>query len=1093
MKKILIAMFFVANFSFSQEKIPFVDYDEIIQKISKEENNEKVISLINTLNKNDSAYYSLLISKSYYLLQLKKYEEALNVVNEGINSSHQHSKVNFYANKGVVLSNLKKDDKALENYNEGLKYYPKNYLLWFNKGHILEIQGKLNEAVNAYKKAISLNPTYTKPHLQIGNIYYKQERFTQALMCFNLYLLLEPDADGAFTVLKSLNNIVKAKNSNKRDLNITLDDQDDSFEDIDLVLSSKVAMNKNYKTSNPINIALVRQNHAMIAQLKNFKGNGGFWDKTYVPFYKWIAKNNKFDDFTYTLTYAIENEDYKKIIKNNTEEIIAFLADLKIKWANLVSKNNILFNGKQQEVTYEYSDSYVDAVGNYEEGKPVGFWQFYNESGRLTAEGNFDNSGERTGKWTWFTSLNKIKETAFYKDGVLEGKNLMFHNNGKKYVDANYVNDSLHWQYEYFNNKGALVQRKFFNSGVLDGMYKSYFDVGEKILEFKIPYKNGEIDGEVLEYYANGDVYAKSYYVAGKKNGLETVYHYNKKVSSEINYVNGELSGSYKSFHSNGKPNEVGQSFEGFYNGAWKTFYSDGTLESESTYKNGSLHDLYKYYDTDGKLFYEYIYRKGEIIAFTFYNKDATVLKKGKKKSGEFYYEGFSPKGNKTTEGLYDISGGKSGEWKFYTDNGVLKNKGNFKENKIIGEYFTYFKNGNIDNITNYKEDVIDGYYVGYHINGKMATQGWYKDGNQVGEWRYYNIDGTINAVNFYHKGMLNGAQKTFGVSGKLIATTFYQFGNLISEEIYDKNEIPFQKMDYVSKEKEYKIINKHYNGKTRAAISYVNEVKHGDYEVFYYNGNKEITGSYLNGKQNGLWTWYYENGNIESKANYSRGNAQGKVINYYKNGKIQGEYNFENDLEVGVSKKFYDNGVKKATIEYYEGKKHGKHEFYDSSGKLQLIRFYNHGEIIGYSYLDKNGTEIAMTPLDKESGKIEAFFDNGKPSKTMEYQFGDFINNYKSYFYSGVLMEEINYLDGNFHGVRKEYFENGNLKKETNYFQGEKQGKQIVYFENGNKKEEFNFANDVKHGMSFFYDEAGKLKTKKEYFNGKTYKVENL
>jgi hypothetical protein len=26
--------------------------------------------------------------------------------------------------------------------------------------------------------------------------------------------------------------------------------------------------------------------------------------------------------------------------------------------------------------------------------------------------------------------------------------------------------------------------------------------------------------------------------------------------------------------------------------------------------------------------------------------------KKGKKKSGEFYYEGFSPKGNKTGEGL---------------------------------------------------------------------------------------------------------------------------------------------------------------------------------------------------------------------------------------------------------------------------------------------------------------------------------------------------------------------------------------------------------------------------------------------------------
>ncbi|MEO9571127.1 MAG: tetratricopeptide repeat protein [Polaribacter sp.] len=1093
MKKILIAVLLVANFCFSQEKVPFVDYSEIVQKISKETSNENVITLINQIHKNDSAYYSLLVSKSYYLLQLKKYKEALSVVNEGINSVHNYSKANFYANKGVALSALKRDNEALENYNDGLQIYPKNALLWFNKGHALETQGKLNDAVNAYKKAILLNPSYTKPHLQIGNIYYKQERFTQALMCFNMYLLLEPDADNAFTVLQSLNNVVQAKNANKRNRNIKLDDEDDSFEDIDLVLSSKVALNANYKINNPIKIALVKQNHAMIEQLKNFEGESNFWTKTYVPFYKWIAQNNKFDDFIYTLTYSIENEDYKKIINKKTKEIIAFLAESKKEWSKKVAQNKIIFNGKLQEVTYEYTDSYVDAVGKLEYGKPVGFWQFYNENGRLTAEGNFDDLGERTGKWIWYAALNKVKETAFYKNGILEGKNLVYYNNGKKYIDANYLNDSLHWKYEYYNNKGALVQRKFFNSGVLEGMYKSYFDVGEKILEFQIPYKNGEIDGEVLEFYANGDVYEKTYYVAGKKSGIQTSYHYNKKIASEINYVNNELSGSYKTYHSNGKINEIGQSLDGAYDGLWKTYYADGTLNSEFTYKKGNLNNLYKFYDTDGKLFYEYIYRKGEIIAYTFYKKEGSILKNGKKKSGEFYYEGFSPKGNKTTEGLYDISGGKSGEWTFYTNNGVLTNKGNFKENKIIGEYFTYFKNGNIDNITTYKEDIIDGYYVGNYINGKMKAQGWYKEGNQHGEWKYYNIDGSLSAINFFHKGNLNGVQKTFGEHGKLISSSFYKFGNLISEKNFQKDETLFEEIVYTSKEKEIVLESKHYNRNARTRISYVNEVKHGSYEIFYYNGNKKITGNYLNGKQNGLWTWFYENGNIESVTNYSRGNAQGKITNYYKNGTIQGEYNFENDLEVGVSKKYYNTGAKKAIIEYFEGKKHGKHEFYDPSGKLQLIRFYNHGELIGYSYLNKNGIEIAMIPLENETGKIEAFFDNGKPSKTMEYKFGDFVNTYKSYSYNGVLLEEIQYLYGNYHGLRKEFFSNGKIKKETNYFHGQNQGKQIVYYINGNKKEEFMYTNNHKHGMAFFYNEAGKLITKKEYFNGNIYKVQNL
>ena len=93
----------------------------------------------------------------------------------------------------------------------------------------------------------------------------------------------------------------------------------------------------------------------------------------------------------------------------------------------------------------------------------------------------------------------------------------------------------------------------------------------------------------------------------------------------------------------------------------------------------------------------------------------------------------------------------------------------------------------------------------------------------------------------------------------------------------------------------------------------------------------------------------------------------------------------------------------------------------------------------------------------------------------------------------NGIEVEDIKYINDERHGVIKLYFSNGKIKKETTYKYGEKQGKHIVYYKNGNKKEEAMFTNDVKHGMSFFYDEAGKIKTKKEYFNGKIYKIENL
>jgi len=299
MKKLLsLTIGLISIVSVSQEKLPRIDFDLIEKEIAdraKENDFVKVLESINRINKNDSAYYPLLTSKSYYLLQQKKYEEAIKAADEGISSEDKHSKVFFYTNKGVALTNLKNYKKAIETYNEGLKYYPRNYLLWFNKGVVFEAMGEVNKAVQAYTESIILNPMNRKPHLQLGNIFYKQERLTQALMCFNLYVLLAPDANGTIDILKSLNNIVVAKNSNIRNENLELLEADDSYEDIDMILNAKIAMNQNYKTGTEFNLALVRQNHAMLDQLKEFEGEESFWNDKYLKIYNWISENNYFD------------------------------------------------------------------------------------------------------------------------------------------------------------------------------------------------------------------------------------------------------------------------------------------------------------------------------------------------------------------------------------------------------------------------------------------------------------------------------------------------------------------------------------------------------------------------------------------------------------------------------------------------------------------------------------------------------------------------------------------------------------------------------------------------------------------------------
>lgn len=618
-KKLVPLFLFFCLLSFAQEKLPYIDFQEISKLVTETSQNgdfEKTLEILDKVNINDSAYCSVMLSKSYYLMTLKKYDQAVDLIDEGIEKNCGDLKVSFYVNKGVALLNQKKYEEATDAIDKGIKAYPKNSLLWYNKGVLLEFREDIENAVVAYQNAIILNPFYRKSYLQLGNICYKQERISQALMCYNMYLLLEPDGENAFNILNTLDNLVKNKNENSRDPSVVISQDDDAFEEIDLIISNRIALNTNYKTGNEIDIALIRQNHALLQQLKDFSGNGGFWDTKFVPFYKWILDNGYFDIFTYTIAYSIENEKYKPVIEKNVKDIPDFLELSKSKWSEIAGENEMLWYGNTGEIIYLYKNDYVQAAGKMNNDQTIGPWEFYNETGRLTGKGRFNDMGKREGEWEWLNEFGKLRETAVYSNDKVNGKYKKYHDNGKPEIDANYIDDNLDGEYKYYNDKGALIQKKFFKNGDLDGLYMSYFNVGEKLPEYKILYNEGLVKGKTAELYVDGDLYSEMNFSNGKQNGSESKYHLNGKLSSEANYENGELEGSYRSFYSNGNPYEVGQSSSGLYDGSWKNYYNDGTIQVEYSYDKGDLNGSYKYYDNDGKLYYEYEYRKGEVLAW---------------------------------------------------------------------------------------------------------------------------------------------------------------------------------------------------------------------------------------------------------------------------------------------------------------------------------------------------------------------------------------------------------------------------------------------------------------------------------------------
>ncbi|MEM5566568.1 tetratricopeptide repeat protein [Psychroserpens sp. AS72] len=1073
-------------FTNAQEKVPFISYEDVFNKVVEKADKEDykgALEELNRINKNDSTYCSVLTTKSYYNIILENYDDAIAITNEGLAlNCDSESMLYFYINKGVSLVENERYEDAIKTYDKALEEFPRNPRLWYNKGLAFERVENYSEAVKAYQQTIIYNPIHRNAHLQLGNICYRQQLISQALMCYNMSLMIEPDSDRGFALLKYMNEIVSEKNENEPVAGLEISEDDEAFEDIDLIINNRVVLDQDYDTKSKIEIPLVKQNHALLEQLKNIEGNGGFWDTYYIPFYKWIAENDHFNDFTYTINYAIKNEDYSKIIERNKDEVDEFISAYVLRLYELFSDN------PKRVLSHNYDEGLLQGEGMFVNNTLNGDWTFYDSNGRKMSEGFYNKKGEKEKTWTWYHDNGAVKEIALYKAGVTTGENKLYYDNGNPYIMTVSKNGEFDGEYKYYLKQGALKQKKTYKNGKLTGKYLAYFDVGEDVLEFDIDYKNDEVQGDVIEYYANGKQYSVINFKNGMRNGHEIQYYRNGQISTKSTYKDNKLEGPYTSFFANGNKKSIGQSSQGYYDGPWKNYYKDGTLSSDFNYKAGTLDGVYKSYDTDGLIKSEFQYRKGEIISYTFYDKSGEVLSQNRKKGGEFFYEGYHPNGNKSAEGLYDIKGGKVGKWKFFDQNGAMTDEGDYNEDKPQGVEKTYFPTGEIQSITTYDTEGNKDYYQYFHVNGKLKTQGWSVDGSKHGEWHYYYKDGTIEAINFYHKGDVHGTQYYYNVDGTIDNQIDYEYALLISERRYNNKGEVYNTYTYQQPTKRYKIESTYQNGDKKSETTYTNGQKHGPYNYYNFYGKLTVDGNYHNNEMSGDWKWYYKDGEIKNEDTYVNGKQNGASKRYYKSGQIEDDYLYDEGDRVGTWLSYYENGKLYTSTTYVDDKNHGRKEFYSPDGKLQIVRIYDHGTLIGYTYLGTDGKEKEMIPITNETGRLEGFFDNGKPARTMEYTNGEIHGEYKAYYYDGTLENHTIYEKGEYNGLDLEYHANGKIKLKENMLYGNRHGLSEKFYSNGNIKERTNYLNNEIHGEVTYYDENGKLTLTEYYTNGDIY-----
>ena len=228
---------------------------------------------------------------------------------------------------GLILTEQKKINKAIEIYKKGLKIDPNYSVIHNNLGSLYDIQGHFTEAENhfktsiklddkafeplnnlgilysknnnykdsisCYKKAISINKNFFQAHYNLGVSYSSIGMFDEAKLSYKKAITLNPNL---YSAHRSLSQIIKYKNdyNNLKDLNKIYKSQNITTpgkSEIGFALGKAYEDTKNYDRSFYFyNIANVERrkniNFSYIGEKKNF-------DNLKFNFNKNIYKNNR--------------------------------------------------------------------------------------------------------------------------------------------------------------------------------------------------------------------------------------------------------------------------------------------------------------------------------------------------------------------------------------------------------------------------------------------------------------------------------------------------------------------------------------------------------------------------------------------------------------------------------------------------------------------------------------------------------------------------------------------------------------------------------------------------------------------------------
>jgi len=143
--------------------------------------------------------------------QLKHALEQANILLQEFPSS-----IFLYNISGAVYKGLGQLDSSIEAYKKAIAIDPAYAAPYSNMGNVLREQNKLEEAIAAYKKALALNPNFADAYYNMGNALKEQGKLEETIAAYKKALALNPNY---FDVYNNMGNVFQDQGKLEEALN----------------------------------------------------------------------------------------------------------------------------------------------------------------------------------------------------------------------------------------------------------------------------------------------------------------------------------------------------------------------------------------------------------------------------------------------------------------------------------------------------------------------------------------------------------------------------------------------------------------------------------------------------------------------------------------------------------------------------------------------------------------------------------------------------------------------------------------------------------------------------------------------------------